>query len=244
MSSFFVVATPIGNLEDITLRAIKVLKSVDLILSEDPKVSKRLLSHYEIETPLLKYHQHSNIKRINYILNLLKKGKNLALITESGTPGISDPGWFLIKKIVENFGDKVKIVPIPGPSALTGALSVVHFSMNRFLFLGFPPVKKKRNKFFQEISQSKYPVLFYESPYRILKTLKELKEKGIGKREILVCRELTKKFESIYRGKIDYLLDFLQKQKIKGEFVIAIEGKHSSKSEKIEQSNLKKKEFD
>ena len=219
----YIVATPIGNLKDISLRALEVLKGVDLILCEDTRVTKRLLNCYNIKTPVLSYHQHSQIKKINYILDLLKQGKNLALVSDSGTPGISDPGNKLIEKIEELSSpvgelSSSKISPVPGPSALAAAASVSGFPMNRFIFMGFPPAKKKRKKFFQEIISSKYPMIFYESPYRVLKTLGELELSSPGL-EIVVCRELTKKFETIYRGKIEEIIKKINPQ---GEFVVVV----------------------
>jgi 16S rRNA (cytidine1402-2'-O)-methyltransferase len=225
MANLFIVATPIGNLDDITLRALKVLKRVDLILCEDTRVTKKLLDHYGIKTPVLSYHQHSKLQKIDYILNLLKEGKNLALVSDAGTPGISDPGNKLINEIVEKV-EMVEIVPIPGPSAVTAAASISGFLMDKFLFLGFPPKKRKRKKFFEEVIKSKYPVIFYESPYRILKTLKELQLEAKTytlEPKIVVCRELTKKFETIYRGKIDEVIQKIEKDKIKGEFVVIVE---------------------
>jgi 16S rRNA (cytidine1402-2'-O)-methyltransferase len=154
----------------------------------------------------------------------LKRGKNLALVSDSGTPGISDPGGELVNEVAELLSDQVRIIPIPGPSAATAAASVSGFPVDRFLFLGFPPTKRKRNKFFNEVVESKYPVIFYESPYRILKSLSELdslcKKYNMQHKKIVVCRELTKKFESIYRGKIEEVIEKIKKDKIKGEFVV------------------------
>ena len=228
MSVLYIVSTPIGNLKDITLRAIDVLKNVNLILCEDTRVTKKLLEHYQIKTLLLSYHQYSKLKKVEYILNLLKEGKNLALVSDAGTPGISDPGNRLIAKIMEVGLPSVMIVPIPGPSAVTTAASISGFSMDKFIFLGFPPAKRKRKKFFEEVLNSKYPVIFYESPHRIIKTLNELNLKAKTynlKPEIVVCRELTKKFETIYRGKIDEVIKGIEKDKVKGEFVVVVEGK-------------------
>jgi 16S rRNA (cytidine1402-2'-O)-methyltransferase len=225
MAKLYIVATPIGNLKDITLRAIEVLKEVDFILAEDTRKTKILLDHYQIEKPLISYHQHSKLEKINQIINLLKAGKNLALVSEAGTPGISDPGNKLIEKVIESLGNKVEIIPIPGPSALTCAASISGFPMDKFLFLGFLPSKRKRKKFFEEIVKSKYPVILYESPYRILKTLKELHEAKMKLNKelnIVVCRELTKKFETIYRGTIEEVAEKIKNDKIKGEFVIII----------------------
>ena len=223
MAILYVIGSPIGNLEDVSKRALRILSEVDLILCEDTRVTKKLLNHYEIKTPTLSYHQHSKIQKIDYILSLLKQEKNLALISDAGTPGISDPGNKLINLITRP-GRVVKIIPIPGPSAVTAAASVSGFPMDRFLFLGFPPTKRKRKKFFVEVVNSKYPVIFYESPYRIIKTLKELSSL-VGNLEIVVCRELTKKFETIYRGKIEEVIREIEKDKIKGEFVVIVEGK-------------------
>jgi len=221
MSILYIVATPIGNLKDITLRALHVLEEVDLILCEDTRVTKKLLEHYSIRTPVESYHQHSRLKKMNKILDLLKSGKNLALVSDSGTPGISDPGNKLIKLLITNYGLQVtdhelsiNIIPIPGPSAVTAIASISGFSMDKFVFLGFPPHKKGRNKFFKEIAESKHPVVIYESPHRIIKTLKEL-----GQKEVVICRELTKKFETIYRGKAN---EKIKQIKPKGEFVIVI----------------------
>jgi 16S rRNA (cytidine1402-2'-O)-methyltransferase len=228
--NLYIVATPIGNLEDISFRALKILKEVDLILCEDTRVTKKLLEHYKIKTPVLSYHQHSKLQKIDYILNLLKEGKNLALVSDAGTPGISDPGNKLISEILkftEIRSLEIKIIPVPGASALTCAASIAGFSMDKFLFLGFPPKKRKRKKFFKEVIESKYPVIFYESPYRILKTLKEFKNllichDRINEYQFVVCRELTKKFETIHRGKIDEVIKEIEKDKIKGEFVVIV----------------------
>ena len=228
MGTLYIVSTPIGNLEDFTFRALRILSEVDLILCEDTRVTKKLLDHYQIKTPTLSYHQHSKLQKIEYIINLLRGGKNLALVSDAGTPGISDPGNLLVREAIERLRDEVKIVSIPGPSAVTTAASVSGFPVDKFLFLGFPPAKKKRKKFFEEVVNSKYPVIFYESPYRIIKSLHQLEiEAKIFnlKPQIVVCRELTKKFETIYRGEIGEVIKKIEKDKIKGEFVIIIEGK-------------------
>jgi len=232
MATLYIIATPIGNLEDITLRALSILKKADLILCEDTRVTKKLLNHYNIKNRVQSYHQHSRPEKINYILSLLKQGKNLALTSDSGTPGISDPGNKLIEFLIslpeENFqqGDNSKfpinIVPIPGPNAAITAASISGFPMDRFVFMGFPPHKKGRKKFFQSISDSKYPVIIYESPHRILKTLKELDiifQTTNSKFQVIACRELTKKFETIYRGEIK---DIIKEIKPRGEFVVIV----------------------
>ena len=225
MVTLYIIGTPIGNLKDITLRALEVLKEVDLILCEDTRVTKKLLEHYQIKKPLLSYHQHSKLKKVNYILELLKQGKNLALVSDAGTPGISDPGNLLVYEAIERLREKVEIIPIPGPSAATAAASISGFPMDKFLFLGFPPTKRKRKKFFEAVVKSKYPVIFYESPYRIIKSLRDLQliSKTYNlKPKIVVCRELTKKFETIYRGKIEEVIREIEKGKVKGEFVVIV----------------------
>ena len=224
MPTFYIIATPIGNLGDISKRALRILSEVDLILCEDTRVTKKLLDHYQIKTPTLSYHQHSKLKKVDYILNFLKQNKNLALVSDAGTPGISDPGNKLISAIITSPGLVVKIVPVPGPSAVTAAASISGIPMDKFIFVGFPPTKKKRKKFFEEMINSKYPVIFYESPYRIIKTLEEL---GMMSKElkIVVGRELTKKFETIYRGTIEEVLKQLGKSKVKGEFVVVVKRK-------------------
>jgi len=227
MVTLYIIGTPIGNLKDITLRALEVLKEVDLILCEDTRVTKKLLEHCQIKKPLLSYHQHSKLKKVNYILELLKQGKNLALVSDAGTPGISDPGNLLVYEAIERLREKVEIIPIPGPSAATAAASISGFPMDKFLFLGFPPAKRKRKKFFQEVIGSKYPVIFYESPYRIIKSLRDLQliSKTYNlKPKIVVCRELTKKFETIYRGKIEEVIKEIEKNP-RGEFVVIVSPK-------------------
>lgn len=224
MANLFIVATPIGNLEDISLRALRTLKEVDVLLCEDTRKTRKLLSRYDIKTPVLSYHQHSQIKKVNYIAELLEKGKNLALVSDAGTPGISDPGNKLIELLVKKNID-LTIVPIPGPSALITAASVSGFPMDKFTFSGFPPNKKKRNKFFEELLKTKLPVIFYESPYRIIKTLEEMNNKFQEKNckaQIMVCRELTKKFETIYRGTIEEVIKSIKDDKIKGEFTVIV----------------------
>lgn len=241
MGTLYIVATPIGNLEDISFRALRILKEVDFVLCEDTRVTRKLLSHYEIHTPTLSYHQHSTEKDMARVFTLLSQGKNLALVSDAGTPGISDPGNELVAFVKEQCSlsvrsysketlpssREIEIVPIPGPSALTAIASLSGFPMDRFLFLGFPPHKKRRKKFFEEVAQSQYPVIFYESPYRIIKSLSELKDTLDTKYQILntrivVGRELTKKFETVYRGTIEKVLEQLHAGKVRGEFVVVV----------------------
>jgi len=224
MSTLYIVATPIGNLEDVSKRALRTLSEVDLILCEDTRITKKLLDHYKIKTPTLSYHQHSELKKVEYIIQLLNEGKKLALVSDAGTPGISDPGNKLIAKLAEAKPRQIKIVSIPGPSAVTAAASVAGFPMDRFVFLGFPPVKKKRKRFFKEVIDSKYPVIFYESPHRIIKSLTELRiiDENLP---LVVGRELTKKFETIYRGTVKEVLEKFKKEEVRGEFVVIVKRK-------------------
>lgn len=220
MSNLYIVATPIGNLKDITKRAEETFANVDVILCEDTRVSQKLLNHLGINKTLISYHQHSKLNKINQIIELLKDGKNIALVSDAGTPGISDPGNMLVKEVSEQLPD-VKIVPIPGASAMISIASVCGFSMDKFIFFGFPPVKNKRQKYFKEMLSYNIPVIFYESCHRILKTLDEIKTLDEGA-QIVVGRELTKQFETIHRGKIIDVIEALKHDTIKGEFSVVI----------------------
>jgi 16S rRNA (cytidine1402-2'-O)-methyltransferase len=227
MNTLYIVATPIGNLEDIGFRTLRILSEVDLILCEDTRVTRVLAERHSIKTPLMSYHQHSKLEKTDYIADLLKKGKNLALVSDAGTPGISDPGNQLIEQLVGLVKD-LKVIPIPGPSAVAAAASISGFPMDKFVFLGFAPVKNKRSKFFEEVLESEYPVIFYESPYRILKTLQELEVKSGSldiKADLVVCRELTKMFETIYRGAPKEIVEKLNPKEIRGEFTVVVRNK-------------------
>jgi 16S rRNA (cytidine1402-2'-O)-methyltransferase len=219
----YIIATPIGNLEDFTLRALRILKEVDCILCEDTRVTKKLLDHFQINKPTISYHHHSDQKKVQEIQRLLETGKNLALVTDAGTPGISDPGNILIHDLVKNTSSII-INPIPGPSAVVAALSISGFPTDKFIFLGFPPHKNKRQKFFKELIEEKHTVVFFESGHRITKCLGELAQVLEPTRELVVCRELTKKFETIYRGTIDGIISQLKEER--GEFVIVINSSH------------------
>jgi 16S rRNA (cytidine1402-2'-O)-methyltransferase len=223
MPKFFVVATPIGNLDDISARALEALGGVDLVLCEDTRVTRKLLEHYQIKTKTQSYHQHSRISKVNQIKEMVRQGSDLALVSDAGTPGISDPGGKLVEELAGEFPD-LKIEPIPGPCAVTTALSVCGFPSDKFIFLGFPPHKKGRQKFWQEINKQKLTVVFYESTHRILKSLMEM-ESVIGDRPIMVGRELTKKFETIYRGTAGQVIEKMRAGSIKGEFVIIVSAK-------------------
>jgi len=224
MKQFFIIATPIGNLEDITLRAIRTLKEVDLVLCEDTRVTKKLLDRYEIKTPTMSYHSQSKLSKIGKILDLIEERKTLALVSDAGTPCISDPGSLLVSKIKEKFNDEIQIIPIPGPSAVISALSGAGVPASDFLFLGFLPHKKGRETLFKEISESKRTVVFFESPHRILKTLESLKKYLKDNKKITIARELTKIYEQIISGKPEEILKYFEQNtdKIKGEFVVII----------------------
>lgn len=220
MPNLYIVATPIGNLEDMTFRAIRTLKEANLILCEDTRQTKKLLGRYKIQTPTMSYHHHSKLDKINKIVDLINEGKNLALVSDAGTPGISDPGNKLIRYLIDS-NVNVKIIPIPGPSAVISALSVSGFSTDNFIFLGFVPHKKGRQTFFENLSKEKKTVVFYESCHRIMKTLDSL-IKYLPEREIVICRELTKIYETIYRGKPEDVAKKITPDQVKGEFVVII----------------------
>jgi 16S rRNA (cytidine1402-2'-O)-methyltransferase len=226
MVTLYIVATPIGNLEDVTLRALRVLKEVDLILCEDTRVTKRLLDKYEIDKPTMSYHAQSKLSKTEKIITLLEEGRSLALVSDAGTPTISDPGCLLVSQVREKFGDAVAIIPIPGPSAVLAALSVSGFPTSEFLFLGFLPHKKGRETLFKEIALSKRTVIFYESPHRIVKTLESLKQHLTPKRKILVARELTKIYEENFIGEPEEVLAHFANHpdRVRGEFVVVVEG--------------------
>jgi len=221
----YIVATPLGNLSDITLRALDILKSVPLIACEDTRVSSKLLQSYEIKTKTISHHQHSTPAKIGILLDKLKETGELALITDAGTPGISDPGNYFISEAVKKFGKELEVIAIPGPSAIIAALSISGLPTDKFLFLGFLPHKKGRETIFKRILESEETVVFYESTHRIMKALEKLAEIMPDDRRIVVCRELTKKFETTYRGNAKQILAALKNGITKGEFVVIVAGK-------------------
>jgi 16S rRNA (cytidine1402-2'-O)-methyltransferase len=272
LGTLYIVATPIGNLEDVTLRAVKVLSDVDIVLAEDTRVTGKLLNYINSKLQitnykenfeknnrnqnaleglsvnnspitdhqslsqkpmLLSYHQHSNDTRKLEILRHIITGKNIALVTDAGTPGISDPGNELISFLLVSVPD-IKIVPIPGPSAITASLSVSGMNVNKFVFLGFLP-KKKRSKLFAWLKEGNVPIVFFESPHRILKTL-ELLQKEFGENtKVFIARELTKMHETLYRGKIAEVVSQLGNGSVKGEIVVVVEtGKAKEDKENFE----------
>lgn len=218
MGILYIVATPIGNLKDITLRALEVLKEVDFVACEDTRVTAKLLNHYNIKKPLISYHQHSKITRVEKIIEHLQSGKDIALVTDAGTPGISDPGNHLVAELLKC---RIVVIPIPGPSALGAIISVAGIDMQKFVFLGFPPHKKGRETFFKEVANSKLPVIYYDSVHRVTKNLEFLQSLNLEK-NIILGRELTKMFEEVVRGNTKEVLGYFEKNKdkIKGEFVI------------------------
>ncbi len=218
--TLFVVATPIGNLADLSSRALETLETVDYIACEDTRVTSKLLSSYDIKKSLLTYFQHSRLSQVNKLISLLEEGKNIALVTDAGTPGLADPGGRLIADILDK---DIKVIPIPGPSALATALSISGMPVDEFHFFGFLPHKKGRETKLYEVIDSRVTSVLYESVHRIEKLLKQLTEYGIERRNVVVCRELTKKFESVYRGNAEQVLRQLQADQIKGEFVVIIE---------------------
>ncbi len=225
MQKFYVVGTPIGNLEDITYRAVRVLGEVDLILCEDTRVTINLLNKYGIKRPTMSYHSQSKVAKLDKIIEMIGEGKTLALVSDAGTPTLSDPGSVLVSEIRKNFTD-VEIIAIPGPSALTSALSVSGLPSSEFLFLGFLPHKKGRETLFKEIAISERTVVFYESPHRILKTLESLKT-HVGERRVVVGREITKVFEQIVLGSAEEVLKYFNEKtdKVRGEFVVMVSAK-------------------
>ena len=223
MPNFYIVATPIGNMGDITLRAIETLKSVDLILCEDTRETKKILDKYNIKKPTISYHAQSKLTKTDKIFEFLENGKDLALVSDAGTPGISDPGTLLVSQIKNHFSDSVDIIPIPGATALITALSASGLPTNEFTFLGFLPHKKGRETLFKEISQAKRTMVFYESPHRILKTLESL-VKFCPDKKVCIARELTKIYEEFKIGAPIEVLEYFKKNsdKQRGEFTVIV----------------------
>lgn len=215
----YVVATPIGHLKDITLRALETLKAVDLIACEDTRRTKILLVHYDIATPQISFYSQNQFRKIPYLIDELKKGKNIALVSDAGTPGISDPGFFLVRKAIEQ---DIKVETVPGVSAVVTALSASGLPTDGFVFLGFLHRKKgKIKKVFEKVAGLEKTIIFYESPYRIKKTLEIITEVFPQDSDIVVCRELTKKFEEFIRGTASDIIEKLP-EKIMGEITVLI----------------------
>ncbi|GJL78832.1 MAG: hypothetical protein NPINA01_18210 [Nitrospinaceae bacterium] len=218
--SLYIVSTPIGNLEDITLRSVEVLKRVRLVAAEDTRRTRILMNHYGIPTPLSSYHSYNKAKKGPQFIRLLNQGEDIALVSDAGTPGISDPLYHLIQLTLN---DAIPVFSLPGPSAVLAALTVSGLPMDRFVFEGFLPLKKKRKTRLQELSQEKRTLVLYESPHRIHKTLKELYE-NLGNRKAVLARELTKMHEEVIRGDLRNLTESLRDRKLKGEITLVIAG--------------------
>ncbi len=225
MQKFYVIGTPIGNLEDITYRAVRIFGEVDLILCEDTRVTINLLNKYGIKKPTMSYHSQSKLAKVDKIIEMIQEGKTLALVSDAGTPTISDPGSMLVSTIRENFPG-IEIIAIPGASALTSALSISGLPGSEFTFLGFLPHKKGRETLFKEIAVTERTVVFYESPHRILKCIESL-EKFVGERKIVIGRELTKVFEQILSGTATEIKKYFAENpdKVRGEFVVMVSAK-------------------
>lgn len=218
----YLVPTPIGNLKDITFRAIEILKESALILAEDTRNSGILLKHYEISTPMRSYHAHNEHQLTEEIIRQLKEGKDIALITDAGSPGISDPGYLLVKNCVEN---NIEVLALPGATAFVPALTVSGLISNEFVFIGFLPVKKGRQTKLNELKDEKRTLIFYESPHKIGKTLKDLILYFGAERKASLSREISKKFEETLRGSLAELAQIAEQRNLKGEMVLVVEGK-------------------
>ncbi len=222
MSKLYIIPTPIGNLEDVTIRAIRLLKEVDIVLAEDTRKSKKLFSYYKIETSLFPYHMHNEHKVLSKWIYRLKNGDNIALISDAGTPAISDPGFLLVRECIK---ENVDLECLPGPTAFIPALVNSGFPCDKFLFEGFLPHKKGRKKRLKYLSSEERTIIFYESPHRIIKTLTQFSEYFGEGRRVSVSRELSKIYEETKRGTLKDLIDYFTSKKVKGEFVIILEGK-------------------
>lgn len=220
MSTLYVVATPIGNLTDLTERARAVLTTVPAVFAEDTRRARVLLGHVGATPRLYAYHHHTPSRRLASLLDVLASG-DAALVTDAGTPGVSDPGGVLISAALDRFGDALKVVPVPGPSAIAAAASVSGFPMDSFRYLGFPPHKKGRRSFFDDLAATASAVIFLESPYRIQRTLRELVERQ-SERRVVVCRELTKQFETTYRGTAREVSRTIDGERPRGEYVVVV----------------------
>ena len=217
----YIIPSPIGNLADITFRAIEILKKADLILAEDTRTSSVLLNHYQINKPLSSYHQHNEHKIVEHLVQQLISGKVIALITDAGTPGISDPAYLIVKACVDN---KIEVNCLPGPTAFVPALVNSGLPMNRFSFEGFLPLKKGRQTLLRKLAAEERTMIFYESPMRLVKTLQHFIEFFGAERNCSVSRELTKKFEENKRGTLQEVHDYFNAKAVKGEIVIIVEG--------------------
>lgn len=216
----YLCGTPIGNLEDMTYRAVRILKECDLIACEDTRQTIKLLNHFEIKTKMISYHQHNEEKSAVFLIDQLKKGKNISLVSDAGMPIISDPGSVLLREALKN---SIQVIPVPGPSAFLLSLVVSGFDISKFTYYGFLPHKQKdKNELFQRIKESKTVTVLYESPHRLINTLGEILDK-LGDVDICICREITKKYEEFFRGSITASINHFNKNTIKGEFCLIID---------------------
>ncbi len=218
----YLVPTPIGNLKDITLRALEVLQQVDVILAEDTRTTSKLLNHYQIQKPLSPYHQHNEHKILQHLIDQLLAGKVMAVVTDAGTPGISDPAFLLVRECIKN---NIKVETLPGATAFVPALVNSGLPTNRFAFEGFLPLKKGRHTLLTKLAEEERTLIFYESPMRLVKTLADLIQYFGAGRQCCVSRELTKMFEENARGTLQEVHDYFQQKTVKGEIVLVVEGK-------------------
>jgi 16S rRNA (cytidine1402-2'-O)-methyltransferase len=228
MGKLYIVPTPIGNLEDITLRALRILKESDAILAEDTRVSAKLLSHYEIKKPLLAHHQHNEHKTVDWIASRIQAGETIALISDAGTPGISDPGFLLVRECIKQ---GIEVDCLPGPTAFVPALVQSGLPCDQFVFLGFMPQKKGRQTRFKNLANETRTMVFYESPYRLVKFLEEAGEHWGKERRVCVSRELTKMFEENFRGTVEEAHKHFTSKTVKGEIVIVVQGRTEQEDE-------------
>lgn len=215
----YIVSTPIGNLEDITFRAVRTLKEVDLIAAEDTRHTGKLLKHFEIDTPQISFHSHSGTTKLDKIIDALHKGENVALVSDAGTPGISDPGYLLIRRAIE---EGIEVSPIPGANAALAALVTSGLPMDKFIYIGFPPVKKGRKTLFEGLLGEERTIILYESPHRIHRTLADLIKYGFQDHQLSIGREITKLHETFYRGTVAEVAASFEEKKVKGELVLIL----------------------
>lgn len=222
MSKLYLIPTPIGNLEDITLRALRLLKEVDMVLAEDTRTTRKLFTHYEISTPLAPFHMHNEHKVVNKWIERLKSGETIALVSDAGTPAISDPGFLLVRECVKN---DIEVDCLPGATAFVPALVNSGLPSEKFIFEGFLPSKKGRQTRLKILAEEERTMIFYESPHRIVKTLSQFMEYFGDERIVSVSREISKMFEETKRGSMKYVKEYFEEKKPKGEFVIIVDGK-------------------
>ncbi len=235
MGTLYVCGTPIGNLDDITIRALDVFRKVDLIAAEDTRRTRKLLSHYDISTRTISYHEHNEFSRAPEIIDMIREGKSVALVTDAGMPGISDPGAHLVDRALS--GD-VEVVPIPGPSAVISALSVSGFCACEFVFTGFLPRKgKKRQEALENLARETRVIVIYESPYRLLKTLSDLAAVMGETRKVVVARELTKLHEEVVKGTLLEVIQRFSERTVKGEITIVVGVKGNEKGHQVQSSD-------